>query len=194
MRIECEACHELVEAKLAIDGGVATMTCPKCAAKTTIREEVEPEAPAPPALDVCPKCGSARTDAPNCRSCGLAADKIATYTATRDAAVPDIVKQTWQRVTAEWTEQARHDAMLRVVTEHNAFPWAAAMYREQAAIRGDELSKRQLDRVLRGAEALMYATRSDRRPRVFLKVIAIVLAVIVLGMVAFLILMVSQQR
>ena len=33
MRIECEACHELVDAKLAIDGGVAVMTCPKCDAK-----------------------------------------------------------------------------------------------------------------------------------------------------------------
>jgi hypothetical protein len=193
VRIECEACHELVEAKLAIDGGVATMTCPKCDAKTTIREEPKPE-PEPPPRDVCAKCGSARTGDPNCKTCGLAADKAATYIATRDAAVPEIVKQTWKRATDDWAEQARHDAMLRIVTEHGCFAWAAAMYRDQAALRGDDMSKRQLDRVLRGAEALLYATRTDPKPRVLLRAITIALAILLVGMVAFLVFIVSQQQ
>jgi hypothetical protein len=179
MRIECGSCHELVDATFAVDAGSIVATCPKCDAKTRVEDRTatppEPEPAAPAPRELCPKCGAARSDAPACATCGLAADKAAAYLATRDAAVPPLVHATWKRAVEAWADPARHDAVFRIVADTGCYAWAAAMYRDAVTLRGDDTSKQMLERIRKGAEIMMYATRTEpRRPSRLLRAVFVV--------------------
>ena len=157
MRVECEACGELVTASVAIDGAAVRVTCAAC------RHEMRPAVDASAAQsDVrpCPKCGAAVRGVA-CVACGLAVERMAAFRDARDGAraVPEAVASAWSRATEGWGEQARHDALLSEVATHRAYAWAAGRYRT----RGDDaIAVRQLDRLRRAAAAALLAGATVR--------------------------------
>ena len=116
------------------------------------------------AIASCPKCGTARDDTrTNCKSCGLAHDKMTAFAAARDA-VPDALGAAWDRAVAKWDDTAMHDEVLRLVTQHDAYAWAAARYRERSREQpDDEVAKQQLERVRKAAEATLLSTAAAKR-------------------------------
>ncbi|MBX3160247.1 MAG: hypothetical protein KF773_30065 [Deltaproteobacteria bacterium] len=124
--------------------------------------------PPPPAGEAapCPKCGAPRAPVA-CPRCGLAAANMAAWSAQRSAAedVPEVLEAAWQRVLEAWTDGARHDEVMRLVTQHDAYAWAAAQYRARPP---DEIRDRQLARVRKQTEASMFvsvvANRKDKTP------------------------------
>jgi len=114
----------------------------------------------------CPKCGTARDAArTHCATCGLAHDKMAAFEKARDA-VPDALAQAWERAVGSWDETARHDEVLRLAAQHDAYAWAAARYRERLKARADdEVAGEQLDRVRRAAEATLLANAAAARQK-----------------------------
>ncbi len=163
MRIECEACRQIVTADFAIDGSTLRATCPSC--QVTMTTEIGARPPEPPAA-VCPKCGTPRGAEPACPRCGLAADKVAEYAANRDAAIPELVRAGWQRVVDDWSSPASHDALLTLVTRDGCFAWAAARYREVSRARPDDpIASRELARLARAAEVALRATATAQPER-----------------------------
>lgn len=77
----------------------------------------------------------------------------------RDAAVPDALSAAWDRAVEAWAEPARHDEVMRLVAQHDAYAWAAARYRTRA---GDAIGDRQLEKVRRAAEVTMLSSASSR--------------------------------
>jgi uncharacterized Zn finger protein (UPF0148 family) len=159
VRVECDSCRALVAASFGITGNEVRATCPACqhvmtAATAPVR--AEPVADAGQAL--CPKCSAPRTTALACATCGLTAARMAAYAEAREAGVPDAVREAWRRATEVWSDPARHDELLRVVSIHDSYAWAASRYRT----RRDDLAVRQLDRLRRAAEATLLATATAR--------------------------------
>ena len=137
-------------------------------------------APAPPPAPAsCPKCGAARLGRPACPRCGLTAGAAEAYAKARDASVPEAVAAAWDRVLEAWGDAERHDALLGLVAQHEAYAWAAARYRDAkraapaspAPFRSypdhavDAVADRQLDRMRRAAEATLLAGASAREER-----------------------------
>lgn len=122
-----------------------------------MRVECESPGHAPP----CPKCGAFYPgEATACPACGLAVARMAAYASARDAAVPDAVRDAWTHATADWNDAARHDELLRLVTIHNAYAWAAGRYRTRGR---DAVAQRQLERLRHAAEATLLASATVRR-------------------------------
>jgi hypothetical protein len=195
-----------VVASFAIGGDTVRATCPACRHVMSVAgaSPVEGDgssagqaapasaAPAggpanePKAAPSCPKCGAARRgDALACGSCGLTVARMAAYVDARDAAVPEPVREAWARATAAWSDEARHDEVLRQVASHNAYAWAAGRYRTRD---GDPVARRQLDRLRRAAEATLLASATARpaagsKPyRGTAGVLAVLIVVIVVGL------------
>jgi hypothetical protein len=100
----------------------------------------------------CPKCGTTQgTDDVACKKCGLAAERFDSVAQARDANVPDALIAAWDRAVEQWDEQARHDELIRLVTQHDAYAWAAARYRTKP----DPIGERQLERIRKAAEVTM---------------------------------------
>lgn len=123
------------------------------------REQVAPEPPAA----TCPKCNAPR-DPVACPRCGLTAERMAGWKSAAPE-VPDALTQAWERAVEAWTDTARHDEILRLVTQHDAYAWAAAQYRRRPA---DDIRDRQLARVRKSTEASLLvaalASKKDRTP------------------------------
>ncbi|MEO8699543.1 MAG: zinc ribbon domain-containing protein [Kofleriaceae bacterium] len=124
----------------------------------------------------CPKCGAARSDvAAACTKCGLVAARMETYAKDLDASIPEVLIAAWARAVESWDDPARHDEILRLATQHDAFAWVAARYRA----RGDD---RQLARIRKAAEATMFATattRKDSSPRPYRALTAVLIMLII---------------
>lgn len=200
MRVECESCRELVAASFAIAGDAVRATCPACghamtvagapgaaigaaieAAPPEVAPETAPEAPG------CPKCGAALGGGTSaCAVCGLAADRRAAYVDARDAAIPEPLRDAWERAIRAWSDPALHDEVLRLVAVHSCYAWAAARYRTR---RGDPVAARQLDRLRRAAEATLLASATARpdpaaRPyRAAVGVLAVLIVAIGVGLI-----------
>ena len=148
------------------------------------------------AIASCPKCGTTRdTSRTNCASCGLAHAKMTELAAARDA-VPDALGAAWDRAVAEWSDSTTHDEVLRLVTQHDAYAWAAARYRERAREHPDDaIAKQQLDRVRKAAEATLLATAAAKRqakgPEPYRATVAI-LGLLVLLIIALLVYAVAR--
>lgn len=183
MRVECDACHEIVAASFAITGDAVRAECPACAHAMMV-----PIAPAAAsAAPGCPKCGAQlREGAAACATCGLAAGRMAAYVDARDAAIPEPLREAWARATCAWSDPARHDEVLRLVATHNCYAWAAARYHTRGT---DPVAARQLDRLRRTAEATLLASATVRpdaaaRPyRATVGVLAILIAAIAVGLI-----------
>ena len=186
MRVECEACRELVAASLAVEASALRATCPACG-HVTLAALAASTAGDTSDAPLCPKCGAPRrADATSCATCGLAAARMAAYTDAREAAVPDSVRAAWARVEEAWSEPARHDELLREAAAHNGYAWAAGRYRTRGR---DPIAARQLDRLRRAAEATLLASATARpdaaaRPyRSVIGVLAVLIVVIAVGLV-----------
>ena len=136
----------------------------------------------------CPKCGAPRADtATACARCGLAVAHMEKFAAARsgdDVAEP--LAKAWQTCVDDWSNSAHHDELLRLVSQHDAYTWAVARYRGRPA---DELRDRQLARLTKAAELMMYASaakqQQDRTPtpyRNFLIVVVVLLVATVVGL------------
>lgn len=114
----------------------------------------------------CPKCGTARDLArTHCAACGLAHDRMAAFARARDD-VPAALVRAWDDAVAGWDDVRRHDELLRLATQHDAFAWAAARYRERVRARPDDaVGTERLDRVKRAAEATLLANAAARQRR-----------------------------
>ena len=106
------------------------------------------------------KCGAnlPPADATACSKCGLAVARMATFSKERDEAVPDVLTKAWERALEAWEDIERHDEVIRLVSQNDAFAWAAARYRT----RSDEIGVRQLDRVRKAAELTMKTSATTR--------------------------------
>jgi hypothetical protein len=71
---------------------------------------------------------------------------------------PEPVRAAWQHAIDGWDEPARHDALFRVIVEHNCFAWAARQYKQ----RGDAIATERLAKLRRAAEASLVATATVR--------------------------------
>lgn len=111
----------------------------------------------------CPKCGTDQPEAPACRRCGLAADRMASFRSQSDAETPAHVVAAWTAVDAAWDDPTRHEKFVAAVVEAGAFPYAARQYRAAAAARPDDaVAKTQLERVGKMAEAALRATATQK--------------------------------
>jgi hypothetical protein len=110
---------------------------------------------------------------------------MAAYVEARDAAVADPVRDAWTRVTERWTDDARHDELLRLVVSNNCYAWAAGRYRTRGA---DAIAKRQIERLRRAAEVTLLASAAvrpdagNRAYRGVTGVLAILVVVIAAGL------------
>jgi len=79
-----------------------------------------------------------------------------------NAAVPATVEAAWARCEEAWDDEARHDALLGLIVQHDCFAWAAARYRARGE---DAVATARLDRLRRAATAKLFATASRRAPK-----------------------------
>lgn len=93
---------------------------------------------------------------------------MADFAAKRDAPkragnVADALQLQWDRTVAAWSEQAHHDELLRLVTQHDAYAWAVARYREAQERSVDDLiAPQQIERLRRAAEVTLLSTATPR--------------------------------
>jgi len=100
----------------------------------------------------CPKCGAEQTAGLTaCPKCGLATDRMAKFASQLDQSTPQALLDAWAELQDHWEDLAHHDEMLRLVTQNDAYAWAAARYRT----REDDIGRAQLARVRKAAEAQM---------------------------------------
>jgi hypothetical protein len=84
------------------------------------------------------------------------------FAKTRDD-VAEPLTNAWQHAVEGWDERARHDEVLRLVTQHDAYAWAAARYRDRLKeLPGDAVGTEQLARIKRAAEATLVAHAAVR--------------------------------
>ena len=134
----------------------------------------------------CPKCGAPRADtATACARCGLAVAHMASFAARSEDVAEPLATQ-WQKCLDDWSNTAHHDELLRLVSQHDAYTWAVARYRGRAA---DEIRDRQLARLAKAAELMMYASAGKQQPdrmptpyRNFLIVVVVLLVATMVGL------------
>lgn len=78
----------------------------------------------------------------------------------RDAAVPDVLGKAWERAIEKWDDQPRHEEVMRLVAQHDAYAWAASRYRSRA---GDPVADKQLERIRKAAEITMLSAAVSRK-------------------------------
>jgi hypothetical protein len=118
--------------------------------------------------------------------------------ASREGGAPESVRAAWAslrppEVTAPyrddgaWSDPARHDELLRLVTQYDCYIWAAGRYREVArANPNDAMARQQLERLRKAAEITLLASATqpkDKTPKPYRATIA-VLAMLILALVA----------
>jgi hypothetical protein len=113
-----------------------------------------------------------------------------TFAKQRDAAAPDALIAAWDLAVAGWADPARHDEVLRLVTQHDAYAWAAARYRTRAAegepAADTAIADRQLARLRKAAEAQLFASatlRADKTPKPY-RALTAVLVMLIMAAIA----------
>nr|HEX4317640.1 hypothetical protein [Kofleriaceae bacterium] len=134
----------------------------------------------------CPKCGRARTGEPACPSCGLLADRMSAFAASRDTAVSPGLLAAWERATSRWDDRTAHDDVFERTTAAREFAWTAARYREIARDKpiDDPVATEAMVRLRRAAEATLVATtattaRADKASGAYRGTMAILLIMVV---------------
>lgn len=85
------------------------------------------------------------------------------FASKRDADVADALKLQWDKTVAAWSDQAHHDELLRLVTQHDAYAWAAARYRDAQEERSDDaIAGQQIERLRRAAEVTLLSTATPK--------------------------------
>jgi len=119
---------------------------------------------AKPTVEACPKCGATlKAGAEACATCGLAAARMATFKSERDTAVSEVARAAWDAVLESWTDEARHEALFRLIAERGEYGWAAGRYRDEAKQRpGDAIAAKQMERIRRAIEATLAVSATAR--------------------------------
>ncbi|MCB9562440.1 MAG: hypothetical protein H6708_18710 [Kofleriaceae bacterium] len=199
IEVHCGACDErfvVAPTRPAADAAdAADASSPSPAAAEAAPAAPSPTAATPsPAADAgprmtCPKCDLTQPEAPACRACGLAADKMAAF-ARAQAPVGDDLQQAWRDAEARWQDDAAHDRFVEAVAAAGAYPWAARRYREVLRHRpDDDQAARQLARIAKMTEVTLLATAATdprRRAKPYrgtLAMVAALVVVIVIGLV-----------
>ncbi len=108
----------------------------------------------------CPKCDAAIVAGTTaCKKCGLAIDRMDSFAASREAAVPEPLVRAWERAVDKWDDTPRHEEVLRLITQNDAYAWGAAKYRSRA---GEPIADKFLERVRKSAEATMMTSATAR--------------------------------
>jgi hypothetical protein len=84
---------------------------------------------------------------------------MASFAAAREAAVPEPLVRAWELAVDKWSDTARHEEVLRLITQNDAYAWGAAKYRSRA---GDPIADKFLERVRKSAEATMMTSATAR--------------------------------
>lgn len=84
---------------------------------------------------------------------------MASFAKEREASVPDALGIAWKSAVENWEQPARHDEVIRLVSQHDAYAWAAAQYRSRA---GDPIADRQLERVKKAAEVTLLSSSARK--------------------------------
>ncbi len=88
---------------------------------------------------------------------------MASFTAERDTTATEALRAAWDRVVESWSDEERHEAVFRIVTERGEYSWVAARYREQARAReGDPIAAKQMERIRRAIEATLLVSATAR--------------------------------
>jgi ribosomal protein L32 len=137
----------------------------------------------------CPKCSSSCRTNRACPRCGLAAERMSTYV-RQEQPVDDTLTRAWAAVTAAWDVPALHDELLRLTTQHDAWAWAAARYREASRTRaGDQIALNYLRRLEKGIVVStmgLAQAREDKMPKPYraaTTMLVILIVVLVAGFV-----------
>jgi hypothetical protein len=112
--------------------------------------------------------------------CGLAAARMESFAKESDEAVPDVLHKAWAHALEAWEDTARHDELIRLVSQNDAYAWAAGRYRT----RPDAVGTRQLERVRKAAEATllsMAATRKASAPSPYRNTTMLMIALVLLA-------------
>jgi hypothetical protein len=128
----------------------------------------------------------------------FAAEKKTTHpfrdgTTPAPEAPPDVLVAAWESAVEKWDEQPRHDEVMRLVAQHDAYAWAAERYRTRA---GDPIGDRQLERVRRAAEVTMRATatpKAEPLAKPYRAATAVLVMMIVAAVVALLFAMIRRN-
>ncbi len=108
----------------------------------------------------CPKCDAAIVAGTSaCKKCGLAIDRMDSFAASREVAVPEPLVRAWELAVDHWSDHARHEEVLRLITQNDAYAWGAAKYRSRA---GDPIADKFLERVRKSAEVTMLTSATAR--------------------------------
>jgi ribosomal protein L32 len=206
VKVQCDLCKDIVVADFAVvSDGVIELACPSCRGKFSVnatrsrrvtgQEVVSGEGqrarrasmPAhhEPAM-TCPKCGERQRPAPACRSCGLAAERMADFARDEEGEVSPAVQAGWQRVLGSWKDAAGHEGLAQLIAAENAYAWGARRYREVLRARGeDSVAAEQIARLARMAEATLMASAVGRPVRDAASyrgiTIAVLLTLLILG-------------
>lgn len=105
--------------------------------------------------------------------------------------VPDALTAAWERTVEAWDDPALHDKLLGLVATHNAYAWAAARYKS----RGDDdaIAVKQLGRVKRSAELVMFSRPEKEAKNSAYKGTFTFLAVLLLLLVALVVFAILYQ-
>jgi hypothetical protein len=110
------------------------------------------------------------------------------------AALPDALSAAWDHAVEAWDDIARHDEVMRLVAQHEAYAWAASKYRTRA---GDPIGDRQIARIRKAAEATMLASaavRKETAPKPYRAVTAVLIMLIVAAVGGLLYAMVMRDN
>jgi hypothetical protein len=116
------------------------------------------------------------------------------FAKARDAAVPDALGAAWDRVVEAWEEPARHDEVMRLVAQHDAYAWAATRYRTRA---GDPIADKQFERVRKAAEVTLMSsavTRKESSKNPYRSTTTLLVLLVVMIAAGFLYAMVMRAR
>jgi len=158
MKILCESCGALVEARVVRRPGGTALACSTCGAETAL----------PPATGAAPPGHGAGAPAPAAAGEGAAATPAAT-----DAERPGLEaeasapgeEEAWARLEAGWDDEGAHRAFLARFADLAGLARAGARYREVLAARpGDAAALHWREEILRRATALGLAEMPRSEP------------------------------
>jgi len=138
----------------------------------------------------CPKCAASCRTGRACPRCGLASERMSTYVRCEQP-VDAALLRAWDAVTVAWDVPAVHDELLRLTTQHDAWAWAAARYREMARTRtNDRVAATQLRRLEKGIVVSTFGLAQAREDskvakpyRAATTMLAILIVVLIAGFV-----------
>lgn len=84
---------------------------------------------------------------------------MAHFAASREAEAPEPLVRAWHAAVEKWSDEARHEEVLRLIHANDAYAWGAAKYRSRD---GDPIAERYLQRVRKAAEATMLTSATAR--------------------------------